>query len=63
MKKPLRVLGLYVFPIFKYLSKSNYFAQIYRAQYGVTLKGHKHGGRKIVHTSGRLLWLSRPLII
>ena len=25
------VLGLYVFPIFKYLSK--YFAQIYRAQY------------------------------
>ena len=30
IKTLLQVLGLYVFPILKYLSK--YFAQIYRAQ-------------------------------
>ena len=35
IKKLLQVLGLYVFPIFKYLSK--YFAQIYGAQYGVAM--------------------------
>ena len=31
----LKVLGLYVFPIFKYFSK--YFAQIYWAQYGAAM--------------------------
>ena len=31
----LQDLGLYVFPIFKYLSK--YFAKNYRAQYGATM--------------------------
>ena len=31
----LQVLGLYVFPNFKYLSK--YFAQNYRAQYGAAM--------------------------
>ena len=50
IKKLLQVLGLYVLPIFKYLSK--YFAQTYKAQYGaamlVYLQGHQHGGRKIV---------------
>ena len=50
IKTLLQVLGLYVLPIFKYLSK--YFAQIYKAQYGaamlVYLQGHQHGGRKIV---------------
>ena len=34
-KTLLQVLGLYVFPIFKYLSKC--FAQIYRAQYGAAM--------------------------
>ena len=50
IKTLVQVLGLYAFPIFKYLSK--YFAQIYKAQYGaamlVYLQGHQHGGRKIV---------------
>ena len=50
----VQVLSLRVFLNFRYSSK--YSAQIYRAQYGaamlVYLRGHQHGGRKIVKTSG-----------
>ena len=37
-KSLLQVLGLYVFPNFKYLAK--YFAPIYRAQYGAAMLMH-----------------------
>ena len=37
----LQVLGLYVFPIFKYFSK--YFAHVYRAQYGFAMLVYLHG--------------------
>ena len=35
IKKLLQILGLYVLPIFKYLSK--YVARIYTAQYGAAM--------------------------
>ena len=38
INKLLQVLNLYVFPMFKYLSKC--FAQIYRAQYGAAMSVH-----------------------
>ena len=41
IKRLLHVVGLYVFPIFKYLSK--YFAQIYRAQYGAAMLVYLQG--------------------
>ena len=41
IKRLLQVVGLYVFPIFKYLSK--YFAQIYRAQYGAAMLVYLQG--------------------
>ena len=48
IKTLVQVLGLRVFPNFKYLSK--YFAQIYTAQYWVSilvpLEVHQHGDRK-----------------
>ena len=65
IKTLVRVLGLYVFSIFKYFSK--HFAQIYRAQYGAAMLVYL-----LVTPTWRpennvniwnLLWLSRPLII
>ena len=41
VKTLLQVLGLYVFPIFKYLSK--YFAQTYRARYGAAMLVYLQG--------------------
>ena len=36
----LQVFGLYIFPNFKYLAE--YFAQIYRAQYGAAMLVYFH---------------------
>ena len=51
-KTLLQILGLCIFPNFKYLSQ--YFAQIYRAQYGaamlVYLQGTPTWWLKIVYT-------------
>ena len=41
IKTLLQLSGLYVFPIFKYLSQ--YFAQIYRAQYGAAMLVYLQG--------------------
>ena len=53
-KTLLQILGLCIFPNFKYLSQ--YFAQIYRAQYGaamlVYLQGTPTWWLKIVYTYG-----------
>ena len=61
----LRVLSLYVFPNFKYLSK--YFAQIYRAQYGAAMLVYLRSTPTWPAENNviiwKLLWLSRPLII
>ena len=64
-KTLFQVLGLFVSPIFKYLSK--YFAQIYRAQYGgallVYLQGTPTWRPEDTPNIWNLLWLSRPLTI
>ena len=61
----LQVLGLYVFPIFKYFSK--YYAQIYRAQYGpamlVYLQRTPTWRPENSVNIWNLLWLTRSLII
>jgi len=58
-------LGLYVIPIFKYLSK--YFAQIYRAQYEAAMLVYLQGAPTCRPENSiniwNLLWLSRQLII
>ena len=57
--------SLCIFPNFRYLSK--YFAQIYRAQYGVAILVFLHGTPKWWPKNSvniwNLLWLSRRLII
>ena len=60
-----QVLGLYVSPSFKYLSK--YFSQIYKAQYWAAMLVYLQGTptwrpENSVHICN-LLKLSRPLII
>ena len=65
IKTLLRVLGLYGFPIFKYLAK--YFAQIYSAQYGAAMLVYLQRTATWRPENNvniwTLLWLSRPLII
>ena len=64
-KSPLQVLGLYVIPNFKYLSKR--CAQIYRAQYGAAMLVYNFGTPIWRLGNGvniwNLLWLSKRLII
>ena len=57
----LQFLGMYILPIFKYLSK--YFAQIYRAQYGAAMLVYLQGTPTWRPENTVNIWLSSPLII